>query len=113
MKCVLHFATKLNSRDIKTLQKSSQIEKLIVISAFSATGGRGCGGKVIWHKKVEQSFANQSLDPPIKNSWIRPWLGLKSECVDIFQQNFLWLLRHTDSYNNSKTPVYGYNPALF
>ena len=96
MKRVLHFATKINSRDIKTLQKSSQIEKLIVISAFSATGGRGCGGKVIWHKKVEQSFANQSLDPPIKNSWIRTWLGLKSECVDIFQQNFLWLLRHTD-----------------
>ena len=22
--------------------------------------------------------------------------GLKSECADIFHQNFLWLLRHTD-----------------
>ena len=38
-------------------------------------GGRGCGGcvgEVICHKKVQQSFLNQSLDPPIKNSWIRP-----------------------------------------
>ena len=113
MKCVLHFATKLNSRDIKTLQKSSQIEKLIVISAFSATGGRGCGGKVIWHKKVEQSFANQSLDPPIKNSWICPWLGLKSECGIFFNRTFSGCYAILISYNNSKTAVYGYNPALF
>ena len=35
-------------------------------------GGEGVGGEeVICHKKV-QSFLNQSLDPPIKNSWIRP-----------------------------------------
>ena len=44
----------------------------------TATGGRGCGGggggegeEVICHKKVQSSL-NQSLDPPIKNSWIRP-----------------------------------------
>ena len=55
--------------------RCSQIEKHVVVSTFStATGGRGCGG-VICHKKVQQSFLNQSLDPPlppIKNSWIRP-----------------------------------------
>ena len=34
-------------------------------------GGEGVGEEVICHKKV-QSFLNQSLDPPIKNSWIRP-----------------------------------------
>ena len=28
--------------------------------------------EVIFHKKVQQSFLNQSLDPLIKNSWIRP-----------------------------------------
>ena len=34
--------------------------------------GGGVGGEVICHKKVQQSFLNQSLDPrPIKNSWIR------------------------------------------
>ena len=35
--------------------------------------GRLCE-KVICHKKVQQSFLNQSLDPPNKNSWIRLWL---------------------------------------
>ena len=65
--------------------RCSQIEKHVVVSTFStATGGRGCGG-VICHKKVQQSFLNQSLDsspaplpptplPPIKHSWTRPWL---------------------------------------
>ena len=28
--------------------------------------------EVICHKKVQQAFLNQSLDPLIKNSWIRP-----------------------------------------
>ena len=28
------------------------------------TGGKGCGGEVICHKKVQQSFLNQSLDLP-------------------------------------------------
>ena len=33
----------------------------------------GCGGEVISYKNVQQSFLNQSLDPPpIKNSWICP-----------------------------------------
>ena len=31
----------------------------------------GCGGEVICPKKAPQSFLNQILDPPIKNSWIR------------------------------------------
>ena len=30
----------------------------------TATGRRGCGGEVICLKKVQQSFLNQSLDPP-------------------------------------------------
>ena len=30
------------------------------------TGRRGCGGEVICLKKVQQSFLNQSLDPPNK-----------------------------------------------
>ena len=84
MKCVLHFATKLNSRDSKTLQKSSQIEKLIVISAFSATGGMGCGGKVIWHKKVEQSFPNQSMDPPNQKFLDPPLVRAKIRVCEYF-----------------------------
>ena len=32
----------------------------------TATGGRGGGGEVICLKKVQQSFLNQSLDPPNK-----------------------------------------------
>ena len=83
MKRVLYFTTKLNSRDIQlgTLLWSvrlcsqssisrangdwlSQIEKHVVVSAFSVTSGRGCGGKVICHKKVQQSFLNQNLDLP-------------------------------------------------
>ena len=47
----------------------------------TGTGGMGCaecGGEAVWHKKVQQPFLNQSLDPhpppPIKNSWIRPWI---------------------------------------
>ena len=77
MKRVLYFATKLNSRDIKkcdclwvpsydlfaSARKAvfpncdwlSQIEKHVVVSAFSVTSGRGCGGKVICHKKVLSS----------------------------------------------------------
>ena len=27
-------------------------------------GGVGCVGEVIWHKKFQQSFLNQSLNPP-------------------------------------------------
>ena len=33
--------------------------------------------------------------------------GLKSECADIFHQNFLWLLRHTDE------PQKGRNSCLW
>ena len=40
----------------------SQIEKHVVVSAFSVTSGRGCGGKVICYKKVQHSFLNQNLD---------------------------------------------------
>ena len=40
----------------------SQIEKHVVVSAFSVTSGRGCGGIVICHKKVQQSFLNQNLE---------------------------------------------------
>ena len=42
----------------------SRIEKHVVVSAYSVTSGRGCGGKVICHKKVQQSFLNQNLDLP-------------------------------------------------
>ena len=99
MKRVLYFATKLNSRDIKkcdclwvpscdlfaTARKAnisrangdwlSQIEEHVVISAFSVTSGRGCGGKVICHKKVQQSSSESKFGPPptpMKNSWIPP-----------------------------------------
>ena len=59
--------------------RHSQIEKQVVVSAFSAgrelwrqlgrvataTGGRGYGGEVICYQKVpKQSILNQSLDPP-------------------------------------------------
>ena len=50
--------------------RRSQIKKQVVVSAFSETGvreGGGCGGEVICHKNVQQSFLNQSLDPPQKN----------------------------------------------
>ena len=40
----------------------SQIEKHVVVSAFSVTSGRGCGEKVICYKKGHQSFLNQNLD---------------------------------------------------
>ena len=39
--------------------------------------------------------------------------GLKSECADVFHQNFLWLLRHTDEPRKGETAIYGYNHALF
>lgn len=84
MKCRLHFATKLNPRAIQKcncfwvsswsvclcLQSSisctnrercSQIEKHVVVSAFSAG-----------HKKVQQSFWTNVWTPPTKSSWIRP-----------------------------------------
>ena len=32
-----------------------------------------CGREVICLKRVQQYSLNQSLDPPIKNSWIRPF----------------------------------------
>ena len=44
------------------LRQRSQIEKHVVVSS---------GKSVICHKKVQQSFLNQSLDPPLKYSWIR------------------------------------------
>ena len=45
--------------------RRSQIEKHVFVSTFStATGGRECGGEEICHKKVQQSFLNQSLDSP-------------------------------------------------
>ena len=55
--------------------RRSQIEKHVVVSTFStATGGRECGEEEICHKKVQQSFLNQSLDstpPPPPKSNIR------------------------------------------
>ena len=47
--------------------RRSQIKKQVVVSTFSATGVGECGwcgGEVICHKNVPQSFLNQSLDPP-------------------------------------------------
>ena len=93
MKCVLHFATKLNSRDIQKcnllflgtllwsarlcLQSNnsctngdwrSQIEKHVVVSAFSAGHEKNSPS---W-TKVWTPPPPLPLPPPIKNSWICP-----------------------------------------
>ena len=39
-----------------------------------------CGREVIWLIRVQQSFLSQSLNPPIRNSWIRPCIRDKS-CI--------------------------------
>ena len=85
MKRALHFATKLNSRDIQkcncfwvpSYDLFASARKAVFPSP-AATGVHRLRNwwlslwEVICHKKVQQSFLNQSLDPLIKNSWIRP-----------------------------------------
>ena len=57
---------------------SPKSSRKAVFSAPTATGVQRLRNtssslwEVICHKKVQQSFLNQSLDPPIKSSWIRP-----------------------------------------
>ena len=59
---------------------------------------------------------------PPEDTWygVIPWVlrvlgqGLKSECArDIFDQSFLWLLRHTDEPQKGRNSCLDYNPALF
>ena len=50
-----------SSVSLATGDRRSKIEKHVVISVRSNLT-----------KKVQQSFLNQSLDPPVQNSWIRP-----------------------------------------
>ena len=50
-----------SSVSLATGDRRSKIEKHVVISVR---------GNLT--KKVQQSFLNQSLDPPVQNSWIRP-----------------------------------------
>ena len=85
MKRALHFATKLNSRDIQkcncfwvpSYDLFASARKAVLPSP-AAPGVHRLRKRwlslweVICHKKVQQSFLNQSLDPLIKNSWIRP-----------------------------------------
>ena len=54
-------------------------------------------------KKVQQSFLNQSLDPPIKNSWIRPWITkcLVSYQVPHYVEGGCWDLVETEVYFNA------------
>ena len=87
---MLHLATKLNSRDIKKCivfrEPSYDLfasARKAVFSALTATGVHRMRNtwsslsEVICHKKVQQSFfLHQILDPPIKNSWIRPYKNL-------------------------------------
>ena len=96
MKRRLHFATKLNPRAIQKCncfwvsswsvclcsqssiscpnrERCSQIEKHVVVSAFSAG-----------HKKVQQSFWTNVWTPPTKSSWIRP-----CKPILIFQRSIL------------------------
>ena len=73
MKRVLYFATKLNSRDIQkcdclwvpSYDLFASARKAVfpapmatgfhrVVSAFSVTSGRGCGGKVICHRTSQK-----------------------------------------------------------
>jgi len=81
MQRVLHLTTELNSKNIKkcnTLPWSVCLCCKAVFSSPLATGVQRLRNiwsslwEVICHKKVQQSFLNQSLDPPIQNSWIRP-----------------------------------------
>ena len=61
MKRALHFATKLNSRDI---EKCNCFIWAPSYDLCNYDWWRECGGEVTCHKKVQQSFQNQSLDPP-------------------------------------------------
>ena len=61
MKRALHFVNNLNSRDIQKLNCFSVPSYDLFASARKAV-----------FPAPTASFLNQSLDPPIKNSWIRP-----------------------------------------
>ena len=50
--------------------------------------------EVICHKKVQQSFLNQSLDPLYKNSWIRLWLFFLLTLLHIFSHFFSLCFLH-------------------
>ena len=72
----------------------SQIEKHVVVSASSVTSGRGCGGKVICHKKVQQSFLNQNLDP----QWKIPGSSPAKMLLWVRSQSRLMLARASKSF---------------
>ena len=89
----LHFATKLNSRDIQTCNcfwvpsyDQFASARKAVFPAPTATGFHRLRNtwsslwEVICHKKFQQYFLNQRLPPPpphpVKNSLIRPWVDL-------------------------------------
>ena len=76
-KHALHFATKLNSRDIQKCNCFWVPSYDLFASARKAVHGKGLRnynvqprlvcevwGEVICHKKVQQPFPNRSLDPP-------------------------------------------------
>ena len=74
MKRPLHFVTKLNSRDIQKFNCSLVPSYDRFASACKEVFPTPMATGV--HR---QSFLNQSLDPPIKISWIRPWTSLPAD----------------------------------
>ena len=70
MRCALHFATKLNSRDIQKCLCFWVPSNDLFASAPPATGVHSLRNtwpsvcEVICHKKFQRSFVNQSLDLP-------------------------------------------------
>ena len=83
----------------------SQIEKHVVVSAFSVTSGRGCGGKVICHKNVRQQFfMNQNLDlpPPLPNfapAKILHWVWSQSKLILVRASKLVSLVARKTQYH--------------
>ena len=67
MKRALHFVTKLNSKDASftsRIEVQGKGQGIITCNHVWWEGVWGSEGEAISHKKVQQSFLNQSLDPP-------------------------------------------------
>ena len=88
--------------------RNNNVQPRPVESAWIFLAGGGGGVGVICHKKVQQSYLNQSLEPQLKSPLVCPWCVVKTSWIITF-----WLLWESSMYVCMYVPVHSLHVTCF